>query len=278
MYGRPERMQARKHFPNKKLWPRSHLLPQVQYSRRFKLFMIVTCFKIAFGNWGRYRVYSIHKYGVTVLHITDAFYFFVFQQVEAFFSRGQGLDFFKLSPKVIACLSLAWCVNFFINVNPLLEVAAHLEYFGSWVLDWTAGVFLLLLCQFDLSCPMIGWFLVFFPPQEDEEPPDCRYAVNQLKCPATLEIPTLCEVKRSWMVYSDTIQTPSGRATHQPPLRYNARVLFFYFMWFVTARASLFVHLVGSQTFWSCLNSVEFKQTKVSVVYFYDINPQKTVS
>ena len=66
---------------------------------------------------------------------------------------------FKLFMIVIASLSLAWCVNFFINVNPLLE--------------------------------------------EDEEPPDCRYAVNQLK--------------------------------------YNARVLFFYFMWFVTARASLFV-------------------------------------
>ena len=95
---------------------------------------------------------------------------------------------------------------------------------------------------------------MFFPPQEDEEPPDCRYAVNQLKCPATLEIPTLCELKRGWMVYSDTIQTPSARAIHQPPLRYNARVLFFYFMWFVTARASLFVHLVGSQTVWSCLN------------------------
>lgn len=141
MYGRPERMQARKHFPNKKLWPRSHLLPQVQYSRRFKLFMIATCFKIAFGNWGRYRVYSIHKYGVTVLHITDTLYFFVFQQVEAFFSCGQGLDFFKLSPKVIACLSLAWCVNFFINVNPLLEVAAHREHFGAWGFDWTAGVF-----------------------------------------------------------------------------------------------------------------------------------------
>ena len=87
---------------------------------------------------------------------------------------------------------------------------------------------------------------------------------------------SLCEVKRSWMVYSDTMQTPSGRATHQTPLRYNARVLFFYFMWFVTARASLFVHLVGSQTVWSCLNSVEFKQTKVSVVYFYDSNPQNS--
>ncbi len=52
--------------------------------------------------------------------------------------------------------------------------------------------------------------------------------------------------------------------THQPLLRYNARVLFFYFMWFVTARASLFVHLVGSQTVWSCLNSGEFKKTKAS--------------
>lgn len=192
MYGRPERLQARKHFPNKKLWPRSHLLPQVQYSRRFKLFMIATSFKIGFGNWGRSRVYSIHKYGVTVLHITDTFYFFVLQQVEACFSCGPGLDFFTLSPKVIACLSLAWCVNFFINVNPLLEVAAHLEHFWAlsfWLNCWQ---FFLLLCQFDLSCPMIGWFLVFFPPQEDEEPPDCRYAVNQLKCPATLEIPTAC--------------------------------------------------------------------------------------
>ena len=104
-------------------------------------------------------------------------------------------------------MASAWVANFFISVHPLLE-AREIGSLRRWVLHSRA----------------YHWLLVCVVVQEDDDPPECKYALNQLKCDS---FSLLRFVFLQFSLFR----------------RYNARVLFVYFMWFSVARASLFVWL-----------------------------------
>ena len=76
--------------------------------------------------------------------------------------------------KVVVIMASAWITNFFISVHPLLE-AKWLR--RSWVKE---------------RCSDINEFSAMpVEQQENDDPPECKYALNQLKCAVGVEV-ALC--------------------------------------------------------------------------------------
>ena len=115
--------------------------------------------------------------------------------------------------KVVVIMAAAWVTNFFISVHPLLEAV----FYQSDTLKTSPFVS-------EMKPEKIPFMS---EQQENDDPPECKYALNQLKC---VDLPSgayFCELETSKCLTRGTMHVSYS----------------FIFVWFSIARASLFVWL-----------------------------------